>query len=381
MAALMPARAMLSQAATTAPTQTFVLRRMDLPPAEFAQFGTPAKPGAPTCSDLLRLYAEVLAGGTGSVALNTEADAPCNIASVGFEYLIVNFVDWGANETPSQPYSTWYLLSPANPRKPIALADATSSLRIFGSARIGVLFIHRHLADADNADIQYTLTATHQQSAQAADLSALLNLVAGPNHAAALAPKPDGIMAVAATVGTIPKLPDSLVFAGQAFQDKATETSGGKPDGTFTQTYVDEGYARWDVSAAIPIVGIKDVQYSQTGATVQPKTVTRANAYALAHFYPVPVDLKGGVQPWYPSLVAGVPISGAPLDKPFVGMAMGMKKPLPLQVNFFAGAVFNKVFTEASTTNAALLNSHRVTKLLYGIDIPVGTLVKAIAGK
>jgi hypothetical protein len=76
-----------------------------------------------------------------------------------------------------------------------------------------------------------------------------------------------------------------------------------------------------------------------------------------------------------------LPLSGAPLDKPFVGAAMGMKKPLPLQVNFFAGAVFNKVFTSASSTNAALLNTHRVTKLLYGIDIPIGNLVRAIAGK
>ena len=125
---------------------------------------------------------------------------------------------------------------------------------------------------------------------------------------------------------------------------------------------------------------VKDVQYTQTGNTVTPKTFSRTNAYGLAHFYPYPVDLKSSY-PWQPSLVAGLPLAHAPLDKPFVGIAIGTRKPLPFQVNVFAGAVFNKVFTSASPTDAALLNSHRVTKLLYGIDIPIGNLAKAIAGK
>ena len=155
---------------------------------------------------------------------------------------------------------------------------------------------------------------------------------------------------------------------------------------SLTKVYDDEGFSHWDVSIGIPVTGIKDVQYASDG-TVQAKNESKATAYGMFHYYPWKVDLAGGY-PWYPSVVGGLSLTGQPLNKPFAGLAMGMHKPLPISVNFFAGAVFNKVFAPStlkvgsSASSLQLqsdLKSHRVTKLLYGIDIPITQFVKAIA--
>jgi hypothetical protein len=388
---------LLCQGSTKNPSATLVLKqveiRVTLLDAVEASF---SGMGGPSCKDLIELYKDTLAAQTGvdrdkkatkrffskaGIATH-EPQESCDFTEVGFEYLIVNFVDWNQKSTV-QPVSKWYLLSPMNPRGDTEFAkNATSGTRIFGSRKIGILLLQRGLAEPGEADARYTLTLQHKASVQVTDLTSLLSIVTGAIVAPAAKTKilKDKVLAIATIAGTLPRLPDDLILAGQTYLSSAAAMGGGKPDATFSQTYDDEGYARWDISAAVPVTGIKDVQYTQMGSAIGAKTITRANAYGLAHWYPYPVDLKGDY-PWYPSVVAGLPLSGQPLDKPFAGLAIGTRKPFPFQVNVFAGAVFNKVFTPASTTDATLLNSHRVTKLLYGIDLPIGKLVAAIKGK
>jgi hypothetical protein len=294
---------------------------------------------------------------------------------LGFDYLIVQIVDW-SNGKP-QPVTSWLLLSPANTRRPWkGFADKpTTGNRIYGSKTIGFVILHRGIPKPNAADIRYSITVKRKDSVQLTDLKSLLGIL---SKAVAAGPQ-ETVLAIAGTVENIKALPDDVAFSGTAYLDTAKKTAGAGPDSTFSQTYDDEGYAGWDISASIPLNGISEVQYSSTDDTLQPKTVTRANSYALAHWYPYPVDLKSGYPSW-PSLVGGLAIAGKPLNKPFAGVAVGTHKPFPLRVNVFAGAVFNKVFSPAPTpTEPTHLSSHRVTKLMYGIDIPISQLVSALS--
>lgn len=381
-------------AQSTDPTTTanLVLSQVRVPKSDLVPLENKSGKDGPGCKELINLYIDVRAAqGFKTVIKGPVSD--CQTKYIGMDYLIVNYVKWDANGI-DKPGSIWYLLSPENPRlahtnfadkSEITTVTDTSKVgdRIFGSNRVGILVVQSHFSNIISARVDYTITLTHKKSVQAGDLDTLIGIVGGTQLAPTLGviAAQEDVFATAGLIGAVPSLPYDIAFIGEAFlKSTAPPVADAKPDTTFSQTYDNEGYARWDISAAIPVAGLKDVQYTQVGSTVSAKTVSRANAYALAHWYPVKVDLKGDY-PWYPSVVAGLALTGKPLDKPFVGLAVGTKKPFPFQINVFAGAVFDKVFTSASATDATQLNSHRVTKLLYGIDIPIGQLTKAIAGK
>lgn len=288
-------------------------------------------------------------------------------------YIIVNLVDWSK---PDAPVSTWSLLHPRGIRSGVLVQPTVDdSTRIYGSKSVGLLVVHKNVPAAITGGA-YTITSKSKQSVEVLDLLALLKLIgvaAGPGPAQALVG--------ARAIDNITKLPADVTVTGQVV---TTDKSAGQ---AFTKTFDNEGFSHWDISIGIPVTGIKDVQYASDG-TVQAKNVSKATAYGLFHYYPYAVDLKGAY-PWYPSVVGGLSLTGQPLNKPFVGLSTGIHKPLPITLNFFAGAVFNKVFAPATLKVGSSasplqlqsdLKSHRVTKLLYGIDIPITQFVKAISG-
>jgi len=309
-------------------------------------------------------------------------------------YIIVNVVRWAATATSNSaastsPASDWYLVHPASHRAShlvSPLIDGT--LRIYGSRGVGFLSVHMGISVlAAIPEVRYTIESKGKKSVQETDAISLLNLVLGGVGKSATKKQGDYLVG-AREVSNILKLPSNIIVSGGAYAPRAAATPDQKPAAIFNQTYDDEGFAFWDVSIGIPVKGVNEVQYSSDG-TIQAKTVTRANAYGMAHWYPYPVDLKGDY-PWQPSIVGGLALSGKPLNTPFVGLAIGTKKPLPLRVNVFAGIVFNKVFVPTtlatgSTATPAQLNSdlrsHRVQKLLVGIDIPITQFVSAITKK
>lgn len=312
------------------------------------------------------------------VLYGTETNTSCSSANYAScpNYIIVNLVDWSK---PTAPVSTWSLVRPQDIRS--ATLDSPTiddSTRIYGSRSVGLLVVHTNIPAAITGG-SYTITSKGKQSVELTDLLALLKILgvaAGPGPAQALVG--------ARALNNITKLPADVTITGQLAASDASGTSGAQ---NFTKTYDNEGFSHWDISIGIPVTGIKDVEYASDG-TVQAKNVSKATAYGMAHFYPYSVDLKGNY-PWYPSIVGGLSLTGQPLDKPFAGLSTGIRKPLPISVNFFAGAVFNKVFSPAtlkvgsSASSLQLqsdLKSHRVTKLLYGIDIPITQFVKAISG-
>ena len=347
-----------------------VLKPMELNPALFSGLS------GESCDTLVSLYAAVLAAQFDRHPSGPPSASPaCTFGHLHADYLIVQIVDWNqVSASAPQPTSNWILLQPKNVRLPgTFLSVGTSATRIFGSKKIAYVIIHRNLAHPARADIRYTLAVKQKNSVQLTDLESLISILGPSVEPAGLPPIPEIVLAVAGMVSSISKLPDDIVFTGTAFLDAGQEAAGGKPDASFPETYDDEGFASWDISASVPFTGLSSVQYSSTNGTLVPKTVTRVNSYGMAHWYPYPVDLKGDY-PWFPSFVGGLALAGQPLDKPFAGISLGTRKPLPIRVNVFAGAVFNKVFTPA-TPPSTQLQSHRVTKLMFGIDLPIGALL------
>ncbi len=309
-------------------------------------------------------------------------------------YIITNIVRWTPNSSSGDthaPNSVWYLVHPESHRKSqivglsLSKIQIDGALRIYGSKSVGLLVVHKGVsALAAAIEVRYTIEAKPKKSVQETDALSLINILVGSTKPRVLGA--GDYLVGARQISNIVKLPSDIIISGGAFPKAAPAGTDQKPAATFSQTYDDEGFAWWDVSIGIPVKGVKEAEFSSDG-TVRAKTITRVNAYGLAHWYPYSVDLKGDY-PWQPSVVAGLPLSGRPLDKPFVGLAIGTHKPLPLRVNVFAGAVFNKVFSpqtlsSGSTATPGQLNTdlhpHRVTKLLVGIDIPISQFISAIS--
>jgi hypothetical protein len=296
-------------------------------------------------------------------------------------YIIVNLVDW---QTAQAPKSKWTLIHSNDHRlgsltAPI-LADSTT--RIYGSKLVGLLVIHENITNLAASNVSYSITAKGKQSVQLADFTALVNLIAGGIKA--FRTDTDSFLVGARLIDNITSLPSDIAITGQV---GAKQTPGQKSTGTaasFAKTYDDEGFSHWDAAVAVPVMGVKETDYSSSGGVVVSKVSSKAYSYGMFHYYFRSEDLKGDY-PWLPSLVGGLPLSGRTLTKPFAGLAFGIKKPLPFQINPFAGVVFNKAFYPRTlkvgdpATPAQLasdLTSRREYKLLVGIDIPVAQFVK-----
>lgn len=137
------------------------------------------------------------------------------------------------------------------------------------------------------------------------------------------------------------------------------------------QTFDDEGLYRWDVSVALPLRSTKEVQYDSTNGTLLPKTVDKLNAYGLFNFFLKPIDTKSN-RPIWPFPVAGVSITGKPLDRTMVGIGWGISR-----VQGFVGCAFNKVAqptqeaapggTTTLTTRTGKYKYYK--KLIFGVNL------------
>ena len=140
------------------------------------------------------------------------------------------------------------------------------------------------------------------------------------------------------------------------------------------KTFDNEGNYHYDVSAGIPIRGIKQLQYDSTNATATPKSATTTNAYGLVNLFVKAMDVKTDYAVWPPSFVAGVGLTGHPLDKPLLGLGFGYGK-----INGFAGCVFNKVSQPGATPGST--TSHREEKFVFGINLTARQLADLLKKK
>jgi hypothetical protein len=278
--------------------------------------------------------------------------------------------------------------------------------RIYGQRRVAVLLVH--LTARDTWDIKYTVDVKGKIPAPIQNVIDLAGIILGGSKAAEFTeaeppPPPPSywggrmlllkdVPADIAVQSNIAFLPSSQLSASLAAEGKevSQEQQTQQPK-QYSKTYDNEGRYHWDVSVGLPVKSFKEVQFSAEGGQVTAKEVTRQNAYGFLNLFlnPNGVDTKGEEFIKTPHLVLGVPISGKPLDRPMVGLGMGFYK-TAFKFNIFAGAVFNRVreprtLGAGQTATPAQLESdlrtHRVTKFIFGFNIPVKQFKEALTKK
>lgn len=144
----------------------------------------------------------------------------------------------------------------------------------------------------------------------------------------------------------------------------------------------------WDISIAVSIPGVKETQITDVSSKVVSSVVNRVSAYGFFDFYPFfwrwP---KNGL---FPHVAGGIPLSGQPLHRPFVGLS----EPIPLlqksttfPISVFGGVVFMRerypsTLAVGAAADAATFNNnlstHWVRKALFGADLPLTKLISKI---
>lgn len=164
------------------------------------------------------------------------------------------------------------------------------------------------------------------------------------------------------------------------------------PIGT-TVTLDNEGLYWWDVSVGYPVTKVKDLQYTQTGNTIQASQVDKSTMLAMANLYLWPVDIKNSGSSFHPSIIAGVGLQGKVRERLVAGIATNLP-PIPgwkftksgwyQLLQPYAGVEFlttsRPVADQAS--GAPTMTLRTVRKLAFGLEIPVkSTIQRLAAGK
>jgi hypothetical protein len=310
------------------------------------------------------------------------------------DYVIVHLVKWPEQEPAgSQKYEPdfekWFLFTYVGGRW--ARQTVQGGTRIYGHKRVGVLLVH--LKARDTWDIKYNVDVKRKTPAPIQNIIDLAAIIRG--GVAALATRPSFWGGRLLILQDIPA--DITVQSNIAFVQDARAAGGNGNDPQtqqpkqYSKVYDNEGRYHWDVSVGIPVKSFKEVQYDVEGGQVTPKEVNRQNAYGFLNLFlnHRGVDTKGDEFYKTPHLLLGVPISGKPLDRPLVGLGMGFYK-TSFKFNLFGGVVFNRVrdprtLAAGQTATSAQLESdlrtHRVTKFVFGFNIPVKQFKDALAPK
>ena len=311
------------------------------------------------------------------------------------EYCIVHVVRWMKMAGPSVKYESkelWYLYRRVKngDSEEWVRQNNQDGRRIYGSKHVAVLIIHLNALQA--WDIKYNVNIAGKIPAPYQNLLELVSVASGLKAAKAGDESKDNVHLWGRKIlDGIVEIPSNMSVEGNTqFTNEDGNVITQQPK-EFIGVYDNEGRYRWDVSVGLPFKENTDLEYnfsptdSKTGI-VTVKNKTRQNAYGFFNLYFRKVDLKEDGILRTPHLVFGLPIAGKPLNHPMAGVGLGVYK-YPLKFNFFAGAVFNRVQslktlkTGDSTDAAAFSNdleSRRVTKLIFGVNIPVSQFKKAL---
>jgi hypothetical protein len=305
------------------------------------------------------------------------------------DYCIVHIVKWKKGDgegTTFESNDRWYLFQKSCAGvDPVCRWDERTEqegARIYGSRRVAALLIH--LQALPTWDIRYNVKVTGKLPMPVQNLQELAGILSLRSNKGE-EPGPLDLWG-GQMLPNISRVPSNIELKGDAMFANAKGEQTQQPR-EFSKIYDNEGRYHWDVSVGFPFTKIRELEYSFTPAGaanngfVTTRSKERQNAYAFLNlfFNPNGVDLKQNGFLSTPHLVVGLPFAGKPLDRPVVGLGMGVYKSW-LKVNFFAGAVFNNVRQPRTlnegdpTTNSALeadFHNRRVTKLIFGVNFPL----------
>jgi hypothetical protein len=169
-------------------------------------------------------------------------------------------------------------------------------------------------------------------------------------------------------------------------------TDGNSTPCTSTHTFVSTDREWWDVSIGVTTPGIRETKYSFSNSSVQTSVTRHTDLYALFDFFPAARrQPKDGI---IPHLNVGLPLTSQSFYRPYFGVAENLTGwttaqrnfSLPVGVNFYVGMIYMKTnYLIGSPTTQAEFNTAlkptRVWKVVYGIEVPIGSMVSKIGSK
>ncbi len=150
----------------------------------------------------------------------------------------------------------------------------------------------------------------------------------------------------------------------------------------------------FDFSVGITTPGTRETKYafSSSGNAVQTSVTRHTDLYGFVDIFPW--AKHHSKESKYPHFNVGLPVTGQTLYRPYFGMAESLtgwtgiqrKLSLPVGINFFGGVVWMKTKylvgdpTTQTDFNTDLKTTH-VWKAVFGIEVPVSSMVSKLGGK
>jgi fibronectin type 3 domain-containing protein len=302
----------------------------------------------------------------------------------GETYAIINVINLkGGANAQNVASNNWYLYSKGKTFKAgfaggWQLSDFDGATRLYGARKVllvSILENNQTPATAGSPAIAYTLTVTKQQATNVANALQLLGLVFPQAPAAGLPTAPANYWACSAV---------PIAFKTSTIKIDLSYTAGGGSPYTASQTFRSEAKQRWDVSFALPVKKASALQFNSTANTVTASQINKTDLFAVADFYPYPVDLANSKFTFVPGIFAGVAMNSQPLHSLLFGGSVGLKL-----VQVYAGALLikqqtlNGLSTGSPATPAQLASATTFEykpSFSIGIKISVKGAVTAISG-
>ena len=272
----------------------------------------------------------------------------------------------------------WYVFRGGSKKN---LKEGLPEQRVLGRQKVHLLYIALNLpADAAKL-IRYRTEVTRKTPANVQNLRDAIAFALNP-EAPALLTDSSKATPINNWIGggelAVSVIPSDMKVRAQiadnqlgAFQDASTET------------FDNEGLYSWDVSFALPLSKISQLEYSVQDGQVSASEVERDKLFFLLNWFPIKADIKKGfVVP--PHFVGGVSIASNPLDRWMVGIATGLG---PAQV--FLGSAFTRVsepstLEEGDAVTDAQLQSDLKRKyepsFVVGLNLSTRATISAVKG-
>ena len=196
--------------------------------------------------------------------------------------------------------------------------------------------------------------------------------------------------ASAKALGALSVGPLNAPSNSNAANTKSPSTAGGEatksqPPEIGNKVFNNEDLTWWDVSLMMQVKTVSDITYNATDGTVQPAKVTKQNIFAAADVFP----LRNYERHWkikgqfisVPIAVA-IPLNSTPLDRPFFGAGIGTRAfQFMVGISYDSASSPRTLTVGAPTTPSKLAadsTTHRVSKLMLGLNVSVTSVVNAL---
>jgi hypothetical protein len=316
-------------------------------------------------------------------------------------YAVLHLLKWGPSTTDASGTKkqnvlaqNWYLYS-FSPKKGYWEADDISKDAHLSGA--GALYFLAIQLDADSSALPqafYTVNVTKKTPANLAHLFAIAQAAGLNSTSSAPSANTRADLLAAARAAN----PSTLSYWGGGYVVLKYKTStitvvssvesGSTTTAQLGQTiYDNEGLLYWDVSFAVPIRKVSQVQVNQVAGTLAPVSVNQQDVLAVVDGY-LPylgLDPSKNVLEHWPHPLAGVGIASQPLHKILVGGAWGPSfSEIYMGVLFVKQPIFpnsNSCSSTPDTTPAPATAYHFCKQFSIGLNLQVSSILDKLTKK